>query len=332
MSRVRTPLLGLLALPILAVLASCGVTAESTAATVAGKTVPIKTVNALARDEVFSAPGASAANDSVLPGEQARAALLLAVQATAWASELERFGIPLSTEAEAQANQQIDAQLGQQGAPTQISATARAVLVQFIAAQTLLGERFKAIQESSTEDLHLLYDRLPIARELTCMTVASADPAVQGAVLKQLQSGALLEELPGVFPEVNIVATSRDCIPTALLSGLIQQAVLGAELGVTTAPVTATDSKGNPITYLIRVDERKVVSFEEAVPGLLKLISQGPDLWVQLVVATAQINPRYGSKVGTAPNGQAAVLPPPAPELPGGGLLDSRVISATNTP
>ena len=332
MSRVRTPFLCFIALPILAVLASCGVTADTTAATVDGKTVSTETVNALARDEVFGAPGASAANDSVLPGEQARAALLLAVQATAWASELERFGVSLSAQAKDQANEQIDAQLGQQGAPSQISATARAVLIKFLAAQTLLGERFQSIQESSTEDLRLLYDRLPIARELTCMTVASVDPSVQGAVLKQIESGALLEELPGVFPEVDIVATSRDCIPTALLSGLIQQAVLGAELGVATEPVTATDSQGNPIIYLIRVDERKVASFEEAVPGLLKLISQGPDTWVQLVVATAQINPRYGSGVGFGPSGQAAVLPPPAPELPRGGLLDPGVIPATNTP
>ena len=315
-----------------ALLASCGVTADTSAATVAGKTVPVETVNALARDEVFGATPGSASDESVLPGDQARAALLLAVQATAWESELERFGIPLSAQAEAQANQQIDAQLGQQGAPTQISATARAVLVRYLASQALLGERFQSIKESSAEDLRLLYDALPVARELTCMTVAAVKPEVQDAVLERVQTGSLLEELPGMFPQVDIVATSRECIPTALLSGAIQEAVIGAALGVVTAPINVADSQGSPIVYLIRVDERRNAPFEEAAPGLLQLISQGPDSWVKLVVATAQINPRYGSRVGIGPSGQPAILPPPAPELPGGGLLAPGLSSATATP
>ncbi|CAB4742019.1 unannotated protein [freshwater metagenome] len=290
-------------------------------------------MNALARDEVFGATPGSASDESVLPGDQARAALLLAVQATALVAELERFGIPLSAQAKEQASEQIDAQLGQQGAPSQISETTRTVLVRFLAAQALLGERFQSINESRTEDLQLLFDRLPIAREFTCMTVAAVEPEVQGAVLKELKAPALLEELPGLFPQVKIVATSADCIPTAVLSGAIQQAVAGAApLGVVAPPVNATDSQGAPVVYLIRVDERRTVSFEEAVPGLLNLVSQGPELWVQLLVATAQINPRYGSRVGIGPSGQPAILPPPAPELPGGGLLAPGLSSATATP
>lgn len=332
MSRVRTSLLCLIAPLAAVVLASCGVTADTSAATVAGKSVPAETVNALARGGVFGASPDSDSDQSVLPGEQARAALLLAIQATALVAELERFGIPLSAQAKEQASEQIDAQLGQQGAPSQISETTRTVLVRFLAAQALLGERFQSINESRTEDLQLLFDRLPIAREFTCMTVAAVEPEVQDAVLKELETPALLEELPGLFPQVKIVATSTECIPTAVLSGAIQQAVAGAPLGVVAPPVNATDSEGTPVVYLIRVDERRTVSFEEAVPGLLNLVSQGPELWVQLLVATAQINPRYGSAVGTGPSGQPAVLPPPAPELPGGGLLAPGLSSAAATP
>lgn len=332
MSWVRTSFLCLVALTAVGLLSSCGVTADTTAATVAGKNVPVDTVNALARDELFGPQSGSSANESVISGEPARAALLLAVQAAAWGAELERFGVPLSAQAKAQANQQIDAQLGQQGAPTQISATAREVLVQFIAAQVLLGEHFKAMNESSTKDLRLLYNGLPVSRELTCMTVAAVAPKSKAAALKNLAGGVSLEDLPSIDPGVNIVATSRDCIPTALLSGAIREAVVAAPLKVVAAPIDVTDSKGAPITYLVRVDQRRQVPFQEAVPGLLKLISQGPELWVQLVVDSAQINPRYGSGVGTGPKGLPAILAPPAPELPGGGLLAPGVSAATSTP
>ncbi len=332
MSRVRTTFLCLTALLTVAVLAACGVTADTTAATVAGKKVSVETVNLLARDEVFGATTGSGASQSVLPGDQARAALLLAVQATAWTSESERFGVPLSAQAKAQANQQIDAQLGQQGAPSKISDTARQVLIKFLAGQGLLTERFKSISESSTQDLRLLYDGLPVARELTCMAVAAVQPKAKKAVLRELLAGARLENLPGAFPEVEIVATAEECIPTALLSGSIRQVVQAAPLGVVAAPLELTDSQGAPIVYLIRVDERKVVPFKGAVPGLLKLISQGPDIWMQLVVASAQINPRFGSGVGMGPTGEAAILPPPSPALPSGALLDAVVGPATNTP
>ncbi|MEX0767257.1 MAG: hypothetical protein WD029_02160 [Microthrixaceae bacterium] len=332
MSRVKAPFMCLIALLAAVVLAACGVTADTTAATVAGKTVSVETVNALARDKVFGVPSESGASESVLPGDQARAALLLAVQATAWASELQRFGVPLSAQAKAAANEQIDAQLGQQGAPSEISEVARQILVQFIAAQGLLTERFKSITDASSNDLRLLYDGLPVAREFTCMTVAEVDPKLQDTVLGKLSAGAQLEGLPELFPEVSIVATAEECIPTALLSGAIQQVVQQASIGVVAEPLELTDSQGSPIIYLIRVDERKVVPFEEAAPGLLRLISQGPETWVQLVVASAQINSRYGSSVGTGPTGEPAILPPPAPELPSGALLDAVVSPATNAP
>ncbi len=306
---------------VLAVGSGCGVTADTSAATVAGREVSAEAVEELARDEVFLGPGGVELNESRLPGDVARSVLLFEIERVAWLAELDRWGVELDGAARDAASQQLDDQLASAGGGD-FSDETRGRLIDYLAAQEVLAGRFAAIDPGSDEDLRRLFEAAPPLWERACVVVVQVPTAAADAVQEALDGGGSIEQLPERVEGAQIVADpTQGCTSLFQLPDELRRAVESTGPGERSEVLTVGEG---PLAsgFVLRVEERQSLSFaaarEELVAIAESLREQGPPPWIQLLVASAEITPRFGSGMATTPEGQPVIEPPPLPIAPPG--------------
>jgi hypothetical protein len=337
MRRVRLPLIAVLLAGGL-VASGCGVTADTTAATLNGDTVSVDTVDTLARDSAFlsaTQAGTPSDSESVLPGELARGVLSFELQRVAWVQLAEQWGLSLD-DGRSAVQAQIDADDTMKG----LSTAANESIVDFVVARQLVTERFTTLDPTSDSDLQKLYDSVPLYWERVCFSGLSAPGTAQDEVADMLEDGRDLEEIAADVEDAQYIAPSdSNCAPTFALTGELRDAVTSTGTGETTGVVPITGTSSGDTIVVLHVDERRSLSFEDARPELVASAQQlagdaGPAPWVSLQLQSAEINPRYGSGMGSQDDGQggsvAIVLPPPTPVQPAGAPVLAQNGTATS--
>jgi hypothetical protein len=314
----RTRSLALVALTAAAtvVVSSCGVWADTSAATVLGRTVTVESVEQLVRDEGFVGSEDSGVEEGSVPGDLFRSVLAFELQRVAWIAEADRWGLEITDEMTAAASQQVEAQITSTGAS--YDAETREKLEEYVAAQTALETRFSQLDPSNDADLRLLYDGAPSYWDRTCVAVVQIAPDQEGEVDRALAEGTTIEELPEVVEGATLVADPSQCLPSTpgQLPEELEEAFASAEQGSNDGPVDVGDPAAGGATYVFRVDDRRTVGFDEAREELAQiaqgLAQQGAQGWIGLVLAEADIDPRFGTSVSTS-NGQPTIDAPPVP-------------------
>lgn len=305
---------------LLAVVATaCGVTADTTAATVDGRKVLISDVDALARDEAFFGPQPGGLPESRLPGDLARFALTFELERAGLHAELDRWGLTVSDADRSAATEALSDQdpVGWE----QLAPRSRELLVDYSAAQQVLGDHFARL-EPDDETLRTFYDAAPTLWAQTCVTVVSLEPDELDAATAELDAGTALEELADTVPTAELAVSSADqCVDDAQVVPDLREAFAAAPLDELAEPVVLdTSGVGLPTAFVFQVDERRVVPFDEAREQLTDilgaLLQQGPMPWVRLLLVDAEINPRFGSGILQGPDGSIQVLPPDTPIVP----------------
>jgi len=343
MRRVRLPLIVVLSVGALITSSGCGVTADTTAATLGDQTISVETVDALAADSGYLAVtqlGTSNDSESVLPGPLARSVLGFEVERAAWVSLAAQFGLSVD-DLRADVEAQVDADPTLEG----LSAEARSSIVEFVAARSLVSERLAQLDPDSDADLRTLYDSVPPYWDRVCFSGLSAPVTEQGAVAEQLAKGRSLEDIAAAVTDARFIAASEsNCAPSFALSGDIRDAVDSTSTGESTGAVVLTGAASGDAVIVLHIDERRSLSFEDAREELVAQVAQfasdaGPASWISLIAQTAQINPRYGSGMSSEADGQGGsatiVVPPPAPVQPVAAVAiapaDARAAGATDT-
>lgn len=317
---MRRPRLLLPAVTVgLALLVSaCGVTADTTAATVAGRDIPVDDVTALAADPAFN-NGPGTGNESTQDGTVARGVLLFLIQRAAWLAELERWGLEITDADRQAAGEQLDQQL--QGTGTgQIRERSRELLLDYGAAQNLLTQRFAQLGRAGDEDLRRLYDGAPTRWRQVCLTVVRVPIERVDAAESLVDDRVPVQDLADRLEGAEVVAQPADgCFPELELLPELRRELRDAPIGVTRGVVLATGSGGGAEAFVFRLEERRRVSFDEArqelVAAAQRLAQEGPVSWVQAQTLLAEINPRYGQQVQIGATG-FTIEPPTAPVVP----------------
>jgi hypothetical protein len=309
----------------------CGVVADTTAATVGGRVVDVAQVDALAADEEFlefglGLAGAAPATDSRIPGETARAVLLFEIQRAAWFAELDRWGLEIDDEARRAGEARLDQEIDLAGVRTTFSDDVREVFIDYFAAQELLTERFSRLDAEDEGDLRRLYEGGSVLWERTCVEVAEFDAADEEQVRALLEDGADPAAVAEAIPTAELVADpARSCVSTSQIQVDLRAAIDAAPEGVV-SDVVLLDAGGTQVGYVFRVTGRERLALDDAREDLVQIITtlvqQGPANWVGLLVATAEVDPRYGSGISTGPGGVPTVDPPPTPLQPPAPVLE----------
>jgi hypothetical protein len=305
---------------VLALVASaCGALADDTAATVAGRTVSISQVEDLARDEGFVGAAIERADQGRLSGDLFRSVLQFELQRVAWIAEADRWGLELTDDARVAARSEVESQTAAGGLSYSPSTTD--AIVEYVAAQQVLEQRFSQIDPDGDDDLRRLYDGVPALWRRVCVAVAFVEPDAVDDARSALDGGATVEELPEAVPGSALAADpAEQCIPEEQLPEDLVDAFSAAESGENAGPVSVDDGMGGQSTYLFRVDDRRTLSFEDArdeLSGIAgSLVEQGARPWISLIVASAEIDPRFGSGVTVGAEGQATIGAPPVPLAP----------------
>lgn len=323
MIRLRRSSIPLLFVPV-ALLVGCGVAADTTAATVAGRSVDVDDVTTLAGDPAFTGGGELGDDASTLPGDLARSVLLFEIERVAWLAEVERFGLQITDEDLRLGAQQLDQQAAGQGA--EFGDRTREMLVEYFAAQQVLGQRLAALDPTDDADLRTIYDATAALWDRVCVAVAQVPPDSDERVDELIDAGTGVEGLADRLEGAQLAATPDQCLPVVQLPAELREALESAPIGRTTEVVEVAGVAG-PTHFVARVDERRRIGFGEAGPeliGIAETVTQqgGAASWVQFQVIAAEIDPRYGSGVAPAGGGQLAITPPPAPVLPVPALGD----------
>jgi hypothetical protein len=336
LSSRRSRVLLLVVLAAVGLVASaCGVTADTTAATVIGRDISVDDVNEIVDDEdlmtlLFGA-AADDGNESTQPGDVARGVLLFELERTVWQAEVERWGLEVPEQLRSEAETLIDEQLATldqsqprvDGRPRQLSSDARELLVDFVATRGAVAQRLAALDPQDDSDLRLLYNGAEPAWDQYCVTIATMGPEQADAADAALADGATVDDLAERVEGVQIAVDAEQvCLARTDLPPRLLETVRELTPGRTSSTIVLDDGAGGVQVVVVRLQERRTVSFEEALAtGQLATLAQriaesGTAAWAQYLVADAEINPRYGSQVGTNLAGQVLIEPPPAPELP----------------
>lgn len=332
----RSRVLSLVVLAAVGLVASsCGVTADTTAATVLGRDISIDDVNEIVDDEelmtlLFGA-AADDDNESTQPGDIARGVLLFELERTVWEAEVERWGLEVPDQLRGEAETLIDEQLATldqtqprpDGRPRELSGDARELLVEFVATRGAVAQRLAALDPQDESDLRLLYNGSTPAWDQYCVTIATMGPEQADAADAALADGATIDDLVERVDGVQIaVDAEQTCLARTDLPPRLLETVRELTPGRTSSTIVLDDGAGGLQVVVVRVQERRTVPFEEAVAtGQLttlagRIAESGTAAYAQYLVADAEINPRYGTEVGTNLAGQVIIEPPPAPELP----------------
>ncbi len=298
---------------------ACGVLADTSAATLLGHSVTVESVEELARDEGFVGPGAEGVTDSRIPGDLFRNVLQFELQRVAWIAEVDRWGLEITDADRSSARQQLDSQLEANGLEYADSTVDK--IVELVAAQGVLNERFSRLDPESDDDLRMLYEGVPALWQQVCVAVAFVPTGSEGEARRALRDGSTIEELPEVVDGASLaVDPAEQCVSQDQLPDALGDAFDAAAIGVDEGPVAVPDPAGAESLYLFRIDERRTQSFDDAREDLATIASslaqQDARPWIALIVDSAEIDPRYGSGVSVANTGEPTVLPPPRPIEP----------------
>lgn len=294
-------------------LASCGVAADDTAATVGGVPISASLVNELAADDPFMGALASQAletqREGVVAGDSARQVLSFLITNEVLAQEVQRWGAEVDSD-HSQAEQQID-----EAAPG-LKGRARDVVLRYLLDRAALQARFSELDPSSEEDMRKLYDGIPAYWDQVCMTAVAVPADSIAAARAALADGAELEDLEGAAEGSTVVATPEQCIPVQSLPEPLRDRVTDGRTGVLVGPVEDVFDGDDAVVWL-RVESSGIVPFEEAGPFLEQLIQtvvqQGVESWLNLRVnQDVVVDPRYGSEVNVGQQG-LTVVPPATP-------------------
>jgi hypothetical protein len=293
---------------------ACGVTADTTAATVAGRTVSIDDVTALAEDPSF-AQGVQNPNESAQSGDVARGALMFLIEREVWLSELERWGVQLDEATRGDVAAELDDQIASSG--QRVGARYRDALVDYQAARTVLAERFADLDPDDDADLRRLYEGSELQWRQVCLTVVQIPADGVERAEQGLDDGAAVTELPDLVDGAEVVADpEQGCFAEVSLVPELRVDLDGVATGATRGVVLVDDGAGGVNGYAYRIEARRSLSFDDAREDLAAaaagLAEQGPDQWIQLLTLSAEVNPRYGQGVARA--GQGFVVQ--APERP----------------
>ena len=306
-------------------LSACGTTAADNAATVQGRPVTTKSVNALAEDGPFvrAVLGAATQTDeSVLDGGVARQALLFQMQRTALLNELDRFGLEV-TAADRQAAQGELAQVLQNSnapGPEKLSAATRTTLTDFLAAGSVLDRRLAKLT-ASPKDLDLLYKATPSLWERACISVIQVQPGSEMVAQRLAAKGVRLESWEKKGTGMTLVASSKkNCLPVGRLPAPLAREVETAKVGTVAGPVVVSDPQATAV-YWFRLDSRTTVSRRAATKELqglaANLAKQGASARLGLVLLNdTWVNPQYGTGVEVGSQGRLVVGRPLAPAAP----------------
>ncbi len=295
---------------------ACGVAADSTAGTVGDRDVSIADVDALARDEVFVGLPGQELPESRLPGDLARTVLAFELERAALHDELSRWGLSVTDDERDAAAASLAAEEG--AGWEQLAQRSRELLADYFAAQQLLAAHFAQL-DPDDDTLRRFYDASPGLWSQTCAAVVALEPADVDLAAASLDDGIELELLPEQVEGVELVASADEqCIDDAQVLPQLREAFADASVGEVSDPLVI--DAGMPSAFFFRVDERRVVSFDDARAQLEDIVGslaqQGPMPWVRLMLVDAEIDPRFGSGVVQNPDGSILIDPPAAPPVP----------------
>ncbi|MDQ2678871.1 MAG: SurA N-terminal domain-containing protein [Actinomycetota bacterium] len=336
----------------------CGVTADTTAATVGDHAISIDDVNALVEVPAIVGPDVQGVDESRQPGGLARTALLYEIQRVAWIEEAQRWGAEPTAEQLAQAEEQVQAQLGAAGA--QLSGDTLDGAVESSAAQNALLERFARIDPTDEADLRLVYEGAPSRWRSWCLTVVATSPENAERVESLLDDDVELAEVADRVDDAQLLATPEQCFVGSELPAELEAAAREANGGTRPDPVPTNLGSGEGLLFY-EVETASSSSFDEArdevafvaqnlrraVDELAALAGLGADAteeqiqqaqqtqqqaidvlldWMSERIRSTEVNPRYGTGVVARPEqlgGGFEVTPPPAPLPPAGEMLNS---------
>jgi hypothetical protein len=329
---------------------ACGVTADTTAASVLGRDISIDDVNEIADDEVLVellfGGAAVSDNESRQSGEVARGVLLFELQRTVWQAELERWGVEvpdgLREEAAASLDQELSsldqAQPRPDGETRTLSGANRDLLVDFLVVRDSVAQRISRLDVQDPSDLRRLYDGADLQWDQVCLTTVRFSPDQLERAEDALADGATVDDLASRLELTEQTGrVEQACRPSATLPWQLRVAVEAATPGRTSdAIVVGAGASGSEVT-VFRVERRDQLSFEEALGSgaLIEFagqIAQNPASWFWYPLAAAEINPRYGQGVGTNLAGQILIEAPEAPVLPRSELFADPAVDQLLTP
>lgn len=333
-----------------AVVASgCGVTADTTAATLGDRTVSIEQLDEVIAEPAIVGPDQPGVTESRQPGDLARAALMYELQRLAWIEEAERWGVEPTDAERSDAEQQLDMQLQQAG--VQLSSDIREGAIESTAAQNALLTRWAEIDPGDDADLRLIYDGAPSRWRSWCLTVVAVNPDTADRVESLLDDGVALDRIPERVDQAELLATPEDCFVGSELPVELETAAREVTGGERPEPVASNLGGAGEGLLFFDVERSTSSSFDEAreevafvaeslstaVQQLGALSTLGVDAteqeiqqaqqqaqtaatvlrgWVDDRLRAAEINPRYGSGVVARSEqlgGGLEVAPPPAP-------------------
>ncbi len=303
---------------------SCGVTANTTAATVGGEDIPIDDVTTLVESPAFNG-GAASDNESTQQGDVARAALQFLIMRQVWVSEAERWDLQIDDDLKAQVGEQLDQQTAQSGQEP-LEGRLRELAIDYGVAQQLVIERVAAVDASNEADLRRMYDSTRLSWRQVCLTVVEIPVEAVERAQDALEDGATVDDLTEDVEGVEKVADpTGGCYTEAELIPELRDDMAGARTRVSRGVVLVGDDSSGRVGYAYRIESRKVVPFSEAREELAELVAsfaeQGAATWGIRLALSADVNQRYGSGVARGSNG-FVVLPPERPELPRSQVLD----------
>lgn len=328
----RTRSLSLAVTAGLALIATaCGVTADTTAATVEGRDIPVEDVSALVADPALSGQDVPQ-GESTEDGTTARNALMFLILREVVLAELERWDLQVTDADREAASAGLDAQFAEAGVG-EPSKRSRELLVELGAAQTLLSQRLAELDPGDDADLRRLYEGSPAKWRQVCLTAVRVPAEGIDRAQALVERRVPVQDLPDRLEGAELIAQPSDgCFPELELFTELRSAVAGAPVGVTRGVVLTEDAAGGITGYVFRLEERRTLPFDEVREVLAGQVEQfattGPASWIQAQTVLAEINPRYGQKVELSENG-LTIEPPTAPVTQRSQRLADALAAAT---
>lgn len=292
---------------------SCGVVADTTAATISGRTVSVSDVDTLAASPAFlqllqGQPASAEPQESRVAGSAARSALQFELERVAYAALAEDLGLSVDPAV----TQEADTWVSQQEAQLQgqaLDPRVRELLVSYIENQLLVYEYVRGADARDRGVLERFYDRLSSRWDQRCVTIVGADAAQVDAFQDLRRSGAGVDAIAEAVEGAEVVVdAATGCVSRVDLPGSLLSVIDRLRTGSTSEAIELDGA-----VYVVRLDGRRQVGLDEAAAELAEMIQaaaqSGPQALIMGELATATVNPRYGQ--GVLPTG--VVVAPPTP-------------------
>lgn len=303
---------------------SCGVVADTTAATVSGRAVSVADVDRLAADPAFLSllsgqPSAAEPQESRVDGSAARSALQFELERNAYVALAE----DLDLTADAAVTQEAQTWVSQQEAQLQgagaLDPANRELLMSYIESQLLVFDYVRSADARDRSIVQRFYDRLSGRWDQRCITVLGADVAQADVVSELRRGGAGVEEIKEAVEGSEIVVDATEgCVARVDLPSALVSAINRVRTGGTSEAVELDGA-----VYVVRVEGTRQVPLDEAAVEIAELLQaaaqSGPQALVMSELASATVNPRYGQ--GVLPTG--VVIAPPTPIATQRPMLDA---------